>query len=182
MSHLKVNLLPYCDDTNRAAGLRGWLSRLVASGARATSCSHSRFEGRNYRHFFPTLPFTAARARFRLEGAAGNVRPFKGVSSIVAHFGFRSVQFSCSALTTFSVLAMRGCSEGGSSEDSVATWWRWAWRVTTRWRARPPLMLTLQKVSEPPLQWKKGTNEFWVPLWVSRTFFLCVSMSSSQAA
>ena len=43
--------------------------------------------------------------RIFLEGAAGSARPSKGVSSIVAHFGLRSVQFCCFALTTFSGLA-----------------------------------------------------------------------------
>ena len=40
---------------------------------------------------------------------------------------------------------MRGCSEGGSLEDSVTSRWRWAWRVTTRGRARPPLVLTFME-------------------------------------
>ena len=65
VSHLRVNLPPYCDDTNRAAGLRGWWSRWVASGARVTSCSHSRLKGETIANFSPTLPFTAARTRFR---------------------------------------------------------------------------------------------------------------------
>ena len=95
-------------------------------------------------------PVHVSVTRFFLEGAAGSVRPSKGVSSTVAHFGFRTVQFSCFALTKSSVLAMRGCSEGGSSEDSATARWRWAWRVTTRQRARSPLMLT-----------SSGTNEVW---------------------
>ena len=30
-----VNLPPHCDETNRVAGLSGWWSRRVATGARA---------------------------------------------------------------------------------------------------------------------------------------------------
>ena len=44
--------------------LRGWWSRR-ASGARVTSCSHSRFEGETIANFTPTLLFTAAPTRFR---------------------------------------------------------------------------------------------------------------------
>ena len=65
VSHLRINMHPYCDDTNRAAGLRGWWSRRVASGARVTSCSHSPSKGETIANFSPTLPFTAARTRFR---------------------------------------------------------------------------------------------------------------------
>ena len=76
------HLLPYCDDTNRAAGLRGWLSGRAASGARVTSCSHSRFEGKTIANFSPTLPFTAALARFCHPDFLGrrsrSVRPSKG--------------------------------------------------------------------------------------------------------
>ena len=66
----------------------------------------------------------------------------------VAHLGLRSGQYCCFTIT-------RCCSEGGFSVVSATARWRWAWRVTTRWRARPPSMLTLQKVSEPVLQWRK---------------------------
>ena len=87
VSHLRVKLPPYCDDTNRAAGPRGWWSRRVASGARVTSCSHSRFEGGNYRQFVPDASVHSGAChvsvtRIFLEGAAGSVRPLKGVSSI----------------------------------------------------------------------------------------------------
>ena len=59
------HLPSYCDGTKRAVGLCGGFSRWVASGARVTSCSHSRFEGETLANVFPTLPFAAARARFR---------------------------------------------------------------------------------------------------------------------
>ena len=123
-------------------------SRRVACGTRSTSCSHSLFERGNYRQF----------------------------STTVAHFGLCSVQFSSFALTSFIVLSIRGSSDGGSSVDSVTGRWRWAWGVTTLWLARPPLMLTLLKVSEPLLQWRKVQMDSGVLLWVSRTFFACLGL------
>ena len=162
VSHLQVNLPPYCDDGDRAAGLRGWL--------------HSRFEGTNYRQFFPTLPFTAARARFRhphflgrcsrectafQQGVFVFCRPLWASQRVFMLLLRHSVQ-----LSRFSQARRRG-----SSVDSASARCRWAWRVTTRWRARPPLMLTVQKVSEPHLEWKvlRGSGEFGV---FSRTFFV----------
>ena len=59
--------------TTERPGYAGWLSRRVASGAWVTSSSHSRFEEGNYRQFFPTLPFTAARAHFRHPDFLGGV-------------------------------------------------------------------------------------------------------------
>ena len=72
-----------------------------------TSCSHSRFEGRETIANFSDASVHSGACTFPLTGFSWKVRPFKGVSSIVAHFGLRSVQRSCSALTTFSVLSMR---------------------------------------------------------------------------
>ena len=143
VSHLRVNLTPYCDDTNRAAGLRGWWSRRVASGARVTSCSHSRFEGETIANLSPTLPFTAARTRFRhpdfLGRCSRECTAFLGslVYCRPPWVGLRSVQYCCLTITLFSFLAFRCCSDGGSSVVSATARWRWAWRVTTRWRARP---------------------------------------------
>ena len=67
----------------------------MASGARVTSCSHSRFEGGELSPIFPRRFRSQRRVhvslnRNFLEGAAGSVRPFKGVSSIASHFGLRS--------------------------------------------------------------------------------------------
>ena len=57
----------------------------------------------------------------------------------------------CSAFTLFAAAA-KFCSSAVSASARC----RWACRVSTRWRARPPLMLTLQKLSEPRLQWRKA--------------------------
>ena len=162
VSH-RLTCSPFCDDTNRATGLRGWLTSRVASGAVATSCSYSRFE-RKTGKLSPILPrhFRSQRrvhvfvTWISLEGAAGSVRPPNGVSSVVAHFRLRSLQFCCFSVALFSFLAFRCCSGRSSSVDSASARCRWAWRVTTRWRARPPLMLTSQKVSEPHLHWRKA--------------------------
>ena len=127
-------------------------------------------KGQTFANLSPTLPFTAARARFRhpdfLGRCSRECTAFQGVSSqgvygiprslvagSVRHskesrllsptFGLRSVQLCCFSVTLFSFLASRCCSEGGSSVDSPSARCRWAWRVMTRWRARPLLMLTL---------------------------------------
>ena len=49
--------------------------------------------------------------------------------------------------------------EGSSDADSLLARCRWAWRVTTRGRARPPLMLTLYDSEVDPhgLIWTQGT-------------------------
>ena len=76
-----ASVLWWCQPSAR---LRGWLSRRVASGARATSCSHSCSNRGNLCQCFPTLTFTAACARFRhpdfLRRCSRSVRPSQGVS------------------------------------------------------------------------------------------------------
>ena len=158
VSHLRVNLSPYCDDTN--SRLRCWWSRRVASRARVTSCSHSRFKGENYRRCFPQRFRSQSRVhvlvtRISLEGAAGSVRPSREVLSFVAHLGLRCVQYCCFTVTLFRFLAFRDCSEGGSAVFSATTRWRRAWSATTRWRARPPDAHLKKKVSEPLPHWRK---------------------------
>ena len=49
----------------------------------------------------------------------------------------------------------RGQTFEGKVRSRVSTrWWKPAWCALTRWRARRPLMLALQKVSLPIPQWK----------------------------
>ena len=65
VSHLKVNLLPYCDDTNRAAGLRGWLSRPVAF----------RCKGDLVFPIFPNASVHRGACTFPSPGFSGKVQP-----------------------------------------------------------------------------------------------------------
>ena len=141
VSHQQVNLLPYSDDnTNRAAGLRGWLSRRVASGARVTSCSHS------YRQFFPNASVHSGACTFPSPGFSWKVQqgvyglprescllsPTLGsaASSSAASHSLRSAFSRCAAAVKEALLW-----------NSVTTRWRWAWRVTTRWRRARPCSL-----------------------------------------
>ena len=54
---------------------------------------------------------------------------------------------------------MRGCSEGGSSEDSVATRWRWA--CDDPLAGAPALDAHLTECERASAPIEKGTNEFW---------------------
>ena len=158
-SHLWVNVLPYCDDTIRAARLRGWWSRRVASGARVTSCSHSRSQGGNYRQFFPALPFTAALARFRHPDFLGRCsreckaflgslvccRPPRASQRAVLLLHHHSVQLSRFSMLQrrrfFCSFSNRPMALGLARDDPLA--------------GAPALDAHSMKVSEPLLQWRK---------------------------
>ena len=60
------NLLPTCDETNRAAGLSGWWSRREQPVQRGTLCLHCGFEGGNIGNFFlrPCFRFLCAFKEF----------------------------------------------------------------------------------------------------------------------
>ena len=135
-------------------------------------------KGRNLSPFFPQRfrACTFPSPGFSWKVAAGSVRPFKGVSSFVAHFWVpqRAAQLLRTRYVQRPSRCAR-CNEGlfcrfSDFRDNLGLG-----GVTSRWRARPPLMLTSQNVSEPLLQWRKKQMESGAPLWVSRTFFLFVS-------
>ena len=60
------DLLPTCDETNRAAGLSGWWSRKEQPVQRGTLCLHCGFEGGNCRQFVlrPCFRFSCAFKEF----------------------------------------------------------------------------------------------------------------------
>ena len=77
------------------------------------------------------------------------VRPSKGVSCTVAHFGLRGVQFWCSTVTLFRILAVR---DVGSA------------------RALDAYLKEGERASSPT---EKDADGFWArPCWVPRNFFL----------
>ena len=75
LSFTSSHLPPYCDDANRAARLRGWLSRRVASGARATSCSHSCSNRGNLCQCFPNAHVHCGVCTFSSPGFPSTVQP-----------------------------------------------------------------------------------------------------------
>ena len=146
VSHLEVNLpCTVMIPTERlgyvVVGAGRWL--LVQGRPRVRIPA---LKGKTIANFSLTLPFTAARSRFRhpdfLGRCSWECTAFPGSLVYCRPPWLRSMQYCCFTITLFSFLAFRCCSAGGSSVVSETARWRWAWLVLTRW-ARRPSMFTL---------------------------------------
>ena len=112
------HLHPYCDDTIRAARLRGWLSKRLAFGARVTSCSSFRFTGGKLSPVFPDASVHSCAHAFSSPEFSWKVQP--GVYGLPREARLLSP-----------TLGFAACSSAASPS------------LCSAWRARPPLKLAL---------------------------------------